>query len=180
MKDPHVRSLVIILSILCVIALLSLVLTLPAPNNLAGQSSPLVAQAGKGVDDVPRKDSRDPEIKEFIARYFRTWSNQDMEGYDACFMPEATIQYIAGEGQLSTQLRPDFIESQRQHHRTAAHRATEVAESVNIRYEEKLARVVVYWKLTAGPRTEYGYDHFTLMKHEKNWRIVNLVFYQTR
>ena len=51
---------------------------------------------------------------------------------------------------------------------------------MDIRFESKLARVVVYWKLTAGPKTEYGYDHFTLMKHEGRWRIVNLVFYVTK
>jgi ABC-type transporter MlaC component len=35
----------------------------------------------------------------------------------------------------------------------------------------------VYWKLTAGPRLQYGYDHFTLMKQNGEWKIVNLVFY---
>ena len=34
-----------------------------------------------------------------------------------------------------------------------------------------------HWKLTAGKRVEYGYDHFTLMKQDGQWRIVNLVFY---
>ena len=33
----------------------------------------------------------------------------------------------------------------------------------------KLARAIVYWKLTAGPRVEYGYDHFTLMKNRGKW-----------
>jgi hypothetical protein len=117
------------------------------------------------------------DVKEFIGRYFSTWSNQDMKGYDACFLPDACIQHIDARGNLTTSSRPDFIASQREYHRTAPYKTTEVAETVDIRFEEKLARVVVYWKLTAGPRIDYGYDHFTLIKHNGNWRIVNLVFY---
>jgi ketosteroid isomerase-like protein len=138
-------------------------------GSVAGQTRPAAAD--------PAKDSRGPEIKEFITRYFRTWSDQDMKGYNACFLPDASIQYISDRGTLTTYTREVFIADQTEYHRTAQHRTTEVAESVDIRFEEKLARVVVYWKLTAGPRTEYGYDHFTLIKHEGGWRIVNLVFY---
>jgi pyroglutamyl-peptidase len=118
------------------------------------------------------------DIKEFIERYFSTWSKQDMKGYDACFMPDACIQHIDPKGRISTMPRVQFIASQRNYHRTSPVRTTEVAESVDIRFEEKLARVVVFWKLTAGRRVETGYDHFTLMRHEGQWRIVNLVFYQ--
>src|SRR5262249_6099105 len=105
---------------------------------------------------------------------------QDMKGYEACFLPEASIQNIDAEGRLTTQARAPFIESQRNYHRTAEHRTTEVPETIDIRIEKKLARVVVYWKLTSGPRTENGYDHCTLVKHEGGWRIVNLVFYETK
>jgi hypothetical protein len=130
---------------------------------------------GETKKDPRARDTK--EIKEFIGRYFRTWSEQDMKGYDACFLPDASIQHIGSRGRLSTYSRPDFIESQREYHRTSPHKTTEVAETVDIRFEERLARVVVYWKLTAGPRTSRGYDHFTLMRHEGSWRIVNLVFY---
>jgi pyroglutamyl-peptidase len=125
------------------------------------------------------KEAKQQEIKEFIGRYFSTWSAADMKGYDACFLPDAVIQHIDGQGRLSTTARVDFIASQRDYHRTAPHKTTEVAESIDIRVEEKLVRVVVFWKLTAGPRLEYGYDHFTLLKLNGQWRIVNLVFYST-
>ncbi len=119
------------------------------------------------------------EIKEFIGRYFRTWSEQDMKGYEACFLPEASIQHISTAGRLTTTARPQFIASQRNYHRNSPVRTTEVAENVDIRLEERLARVVVFWKLTAGARTEWGYDHFTLIRQDGQWRIVNLVFYET-
>jgi len=116
-------------------------------------------------------------VKEFIGRYFRTWSDQDMKGYDECFLPDACIQYLDSQGGLSTYSRLQFVADQRDYHRRAPVRATEVAESIDIRFEARLARVVVPWKLTAGPRTERGYDHFTLVRNQGNWRIVNLVFY---
>jgi hypothetical protein len=56
-----------------------------------------------------------------------------------------------------------------------------VPESIDIRFEAKLARVVVYWKLTIGSTREvFGYDHFTLSKRNGKWGIVNLVFYETK
>ena len=57
--------------------------------------------------------------------------------------------------------------------------AVEVPTSIDIRFEAKLARAVVAWKLTQGRRVETGYDHFTLIKLGGKWRIVNLVFYGT-
>jgi pyroglutamyl-peptidase len=120
---------------------------------------------------------RRQEVKDFIGRYFRTWSEQDMKGYNECFLPDACIQYIDSNGGLSTQSRVHFIASQTDYHRRARDRAVEVPESIEVSFEAKLARAVVYWKLTAGARIERGYDHFTLLKHEGNWRIVNLVFY---
>jgi len=134
------------------------------------------------AEQIPRKseDPRHQQVERFVRTYFRTWSNRDTEGYDACFLPKASIQFIDSEGQLSTYTRAQFVASQRKYHRTARHRMTEVAESIDIRFESKLARAVVHWKLTAGPTTDFGYDHFTLIKHEGEWRIINLVFYSQK
>jgi pyroglutamyl-peptidase len=126
------------------------------------------------------RDPRYPEVKEMIERYFRTWSEQDIKGYNDCFLPEACIQQLElPAGRVATFSRPVFIASQRHYHQTSPQRTVEVPETMDIRFEESLARVVVYWKLTAGPRTERGYDHFTLMKQDGSWRIINLVFYAT-
>ena len=132
--------------------------------------------SAKQTPDQPR-DAQRQEVEKFIRTYFRTWSNRDIEGYDACFLRTASIQFIDPRGKLKTYARAQFVADQRRHHRTARHRMTEVPESIDIRFESKLARAVVYWKLTAGPTTDFGYDHFTLIKQRGEWRIVNLVFY---
>lgn len=125
------------------------------------------------------KDPRQAEVKEMVTRYFKTWSDQDMRGYDACFLPDAVVQHIDDRGRVSNSGRAEFVASQREYHRTAPEKTVEVPETIEVTFEGKLARAVVYWKLTAGKRVEYGYDHFTLMKHDGKWRIVNLVFYGT-
>jgi pyroglutamyl-peptidase len=136
---------------------------------------------GTAAQGQPKKakteDAREREVKELIVRYFRTWSEQDMKGYDACFLPDAVIQFIDETGGLSSYGRRQFIANQSEYHRKATVKAIEVPESIDIRFEAKLARVVVFWRLTAGLRNETGYDHFTLLKHDGNWRIVNLTFY---
>jgi pyroglutamyl-peptidase len=136
---------------------------------------PTSGDGGTGGDaaDDPRRE----EVRELIVRYFRTWSEQDITGYDACFYSEACVQYLDGRGRLSTSSRNQFIASQREYHRSSTVRTVEVPETIDIRFEEQLARVVVHWKLTQGARTERGLDHFTLRKVDGSWRIVNLVFY---
>lgn len=119
------------------------------------------------------------EVRAFVEHYFRVWSDQDMDGYDDCFMTDAAIQHINDQGQLFTIPRPRFITSQRDAHRRSPSRMVEVPESIEIRFEQKLARAVVSWKLTAGARVEKGYDHFTLKRDRGRWRIANLLFYST-
>ncbi len=129
---------------------------------------------------VPPSDPRRAEVEELIHRYFRTWSDQDMAGYGACFCREACIQFIDSQGEISTFALGPFLAGQQEAHRAARHRQTEVPESIDIRFEAQLARAVVYWKLTAGPRTDFGYDHFTLVKQRGQWRIAHLIFYVTK
>ncbi len=133
-----------------------------------------------GADDDRPADPRHQEVEKLIRHYFATWSKQDMEGYGACFADGASIQLLDSQGKVTTFALAPFLANQRQAHCTARHRQTETPESIDIRFEARLARVVVYWKLTSGPRTEYGYDHFTLVKSKGGWRIVNLVFYVTK
>jgi hypothetical protein len=130
--------------------------------------------------DPPPNDPRVAEVEELVRRYFRTWSNQDLKGYGECFMPGACVQFIGPNGQLEHSDLAPFLASQAECHRVAPHRMIETPQTIEIRIEARLARAVVYWKLTAGPRAEFGYDHFTLMKHRGEWRIVNLVFYGTK
>jgi hypothetical protein len=140
----------------------------------------LLAVAGyTAAADPAAEDAAKAEVQQLIDRYFRTWSNQDMDRYGQCFMPQAAVQLIDEAGQLHTMPLAPFLRSQQDAHRQAANRMSETAESVEIRFDANLAHALVYWKLVDGPRTEYGYDHFTLMKSDGKWRIANLVFYTT-
>jgi pyroglutamyl-peptidase len=49
-----------------------------------------------------------------------------------------------------------------------------------VRLEGRLARVIVHWKLVAGDKVQYGYDHFTIVPVNGQWRIANLIFYETQ
>ena len=124
-------------------------------------------------------DRRSPEVEELIRRYFRTWSSQDMKGYGECFLENSTIQFIPSQGKVQQFALSEFLAYQADV-LSRGPRETEVPLSLDIRFEAELARVVVYWKLTAGPTEVFGYDHFTMIKRNGKWGIVNLVFYETQ
>jgi hypothetical protein len=122
------------------------------------------------------EDPRRKAVEELIYRYFRTWSNEDMAGYRECFHKSACIQYMDDKGGIDLKALPAFLASQAAVFR-AKGRGTETPESIEIRFERELARAVVYWKLTTERDTFYGYDHFTLVRKDGRWVVVNLVFY---
>ncbi len=137
------------------------------------------AAAAAQPSPSPSPTARERDVKTFIEHYFKCWSDQDMDAYDDCFMADACIQYIDDHGQLFTTPRPRFVASQRELHRRSSVRSIEVPETIEIRFEQKIARVVAYWRLNAGARVQKGYDHFTLIQDRGAWRIVNLLFYAT-
>lgn len=150
--------------------------------NETGQETPkpeAKADADAQPAPAPAATAREREVKAFVEHYFKVWSDQDMDAYDDCFMTDASIQYIDHRGQLFTTPRQRFVASQREIHRRSTVRSVEVPETIEIRFEQQFARAVVYWKLTAGPRVQKGYDHFTLKRDGGRWRIVNLLFYST-
>lgn len=127
----------------------------------------------------PAADPREKDVRDLIDRYFLTWSAKDIDRYGQCFASQAAIQLLDPAGKLTTLPLRAFLETQRDAHRNSAVDMKETPESVEVRFEGKLARVVVHWKLVAGERTEVGYDHFTLMPVGGQWRIANLIFYET-
>jgi pyroglutamyl-peptidase len=137
------------------------------------------AAAAAQPSPTPAASARERNVKAFIEHYFKSWSDQDMDAYDDCFMTDACIQYVDDKGQLFTTPRQRFVASQREVHRRSSVRSVEVPETIEIRFEQKLARVVAYWRLNAGSRIQKGYDHFTLIQERGTWRIVNLLFYAT-
>lgn len=120
-----------------------------------------------------------PAVEKLIKHYFLSWSEQRMKDYGDCFADGAVVQEINRGGEIYTQNKVPFVAGQAAYHKSATHKAVEVPVRTEIRFEADLARAVVYWKLTAGPRLQYGYDHFTLIKQGDDWKIVNLVFYGT-
>ena len=94
-------------------------------------------------------------------------------------MPQAAIQLVSKEGGLITMPLRQFLSTQRKAHEESKEPMKETPESVEVRFEANLARVIVFWKLTVGEREETGYDHFTLMQSGGKWRIANLIFYES-
>jgi hypothetical protein len=132
--------------------------------------------AEPAADAKARQDADVAEVRRLIERYFRTWSAQDIERYGQCFMPQAVVQQVDGEALMTSSLSP-FLKGQAAAHKNSPHPMTETPEHIDVRLEASLARAVVEWKLVAGDRVETGYDHFTLMRYQGQWRIANLIFY---
>jgi len=129
----------------------------------------------KSLDESPNPEL--PAVKKLIDDYFKSWSEQRMKDYGNCFAEGSVIQEISRSGDIHTQMKGPFVATQTTYHKMALFRAVEVPVRTDITFEADLARAVVYWKLTAGPRIQFGYDHFTLIKQGGQWKIVNLVFY---
>lgn len=125
-------------------------------------------------------DPREAEVNTLIREYFKSWSEQRMRDYGNCFAEDAVIQEVASSGRLHTQMKDPFVATQTTYHKMAVFKAVEVPVKTTISFEADLARAVVYWKLTAGPRLQYGYDHFTLVRDGSKWKIAHLIFYGVR
>ncbi len=94
-------------------------------------------------------------------------------------MPQSAVQLVDPSGRLTTLPLRTFLESQREAHKNSAG-MNETPLSVDVQLEGRLARVIVHWKLVAGDKVQYGYDHFTIMPVNGQWRIANLIFYETQ
>lgn len=125
-----------------------------------------------------KEDPRTADVKKFVERYFRTWSNREMDAYGEGFLREAVVQFIDDRGQVNTQGTVEFLADQRRFQ--SLRPAKEYPLAADVRFEGPLARAVVHWKLEDGANPpRYGYDHFTLVRRDGQWRILNLVFYGT-
>jgi hypothetical protein len=124
-------------------------------------------------------DPREQEVRDLIDRYFLTWNAKDVDRYGQCFMPQAAIQLMDASGGMTTLPLRAFLDTQREAHRSGDD-LHETPESVDVRLEGRIARAIVHWKLVAGERVQWGYDHFTLVKVGNQWRIANLIFYETQ
>jgi hypothetical protein len=127
-----------------------------------------------------RSTSAHPEesaVRQFLETYFSTWSAQDMDGYAACFSPQARISFVHRGGQTDTQGLTDFLHGQKLGHQSALSPMKEVPLSMEISGDKRVAQAGVRWKLTKGSTEETGLDYFTLIKTPSGWRIISLAFY---
>lgn len=148
--------------------------------GVVGCVTAVAVPVAASADVPPANELREVEVRKLIDRYFRSWSAQDMERYGQCFARQAIVQFVDANGTLVSLPLPNFLRSQREAHKKSKHKMTETAEKVDVLFEKNLARVVVYWKLVDGDRTQYGYDHFTLLPvGGGGWRIANLLYYGT-
>ncbi|MCC6493363.1 MAG: nuclear transport factor 2 family protein [Pirellulales bacterium] len=137
----------------------------------------LAAAVNALAADTAVSDPREAEVRQLVDRYFRTWSAQDIPRYGQCFAAQAVVQMIDSSGELTTMPLAPFLRSQQEAHRRAAAPMTEAPESIEVRFDAKVAHALVYWKLVEGDRLQYGYDHFTLIRQQDKWRIAHLLFY---
>jgi hypothetical protein len=128
------------------------------------------SKAEKGAADTP-------ELRTFLSRYFSTWSAQDMEGYGACFDPQARILFISKSGQIVSEGTIDFLHGQKMAHQTSEVRMTEHPVQMTIQGDAKVAQAAVTWVLNKGASEQRGTDFFTLRHDDGGWKIVTLVFY---
>ena len=123
------------------------------------------------ADDLTEKKI----IEEAVDRYFSTWSNMDMEGYESCFHPNAIIHFERS-GEVREEKLSTFIEGHKNAHAYSTERMKEIPLSKKIQYDKGIAQVTVRWKLTSNSREQYGYDYFTLIKYKKKWKVIYLIF----
>lgn len=123
------------------------------------------------------KHADDANVRAFLDRYFSTWSARDMEGYGACFHPQARVLFIAKNGDVLTQGLTDFLHGQKLGHEQSSVPMFEKPLTMQIMGDAQVVQAKVTWVLTKGSSETRGVDYFTLKREGKGWKIVTLVFY---
>jgi hypothetical protein len=125
----------------------------------------------------PSAHPDDASIRAFLTRYFSTWSAKDMDGYAACFHPQARVLFLTDSGQVASEGLTDFLHGQRLAHETASVPMSEKPLDMTIQGDAKIVQASVTWVLSKGSTEERGTDFFTLKREGDGWKIVTLVFY---
>ena len=145
----------------------------------------IVATAGVTVGAVHlaesfhRADPRTAEVEELIrATTFARGPARTSKATASASWKTPPSSSSTRMGRSRTTLCPPSLRTKASS--SAGRNASEVPVSIEIRFESELARVVVNWKLSTGVSEVLGYDHFTLLKRNGKWGIVNLAFYNTK
>lgn len=136
--------------------------------NLCADSAPAASDAEQNERQA---------VDQSIRHYFEVWSHNDLVGYASCFYPKAQIAYMSKTGQVSVLPLNKFVESQRQFLHNAKAPVSEIPESIEIERHEMTAHVRVHWKLDEGGKITRGWDFYTVLKVNGEWKISYLVFF---
>ena len=115
-------------------------------------------------------------LNRLVRIYFASWSDQDIETYEKCFFPDASVEFIDSSSKSHSFSLPMFIALQRKAHEMAPVPMKESATDVKIDAREDEARVMVRWELLKGDKSSIGTDIFSMEKRNGKWRIARLVF----
>lgn len=126
----------------------------------------------------PAASDDEKAVRAHLEHYFATWSAQDMDGYAACFHPQARISFNLGEGRVSSEGLTDFVHGQKISHQTATAPMKEVPLEMKITAAKAIAQAAVKWELRKAGGNKTGTDLFTLTRTPDGWRIIALVWEQ--
>jgi hypothetical protein len=116
-------------------------------------------------------------VREFLTRYFSTWSAKDMDGYGACFHPQARVTFVNKNGSADGIGLTDFLHGQKMSHQMAEKPMKEVPLDMQISGDARVTQAAVKWHLTKADGDETGMDYFTLVYAEGKWSILSLAFF---
>jgi hypothetical protein len=139
----------------------------------------LFASLALVLPSCSKADSPDEAaVRAHLTKYFTTWSAKDMDGYGACFQPQARITFVMNGGNISVETLTDFLHSQRMAHEQSASPMKEEPTDMKITVGKGIAQAAVRWKLTKDSSSSTGTDFFTLARTADGWRILALVWEQ--
>lgn len=125
---------------------------------------------------LPAAEPAESAIRAGVERYFKSWSEQDLRTYQACFHPDAIVFYKAGDGSLVRLMLEPFIESQRLAHANSSTPMREIPTKIEILTAKNFASALVHWELTKPGGVTRGVDVFTWVLRDGEWKIASLVF----
>jgi hypothetical protein len=133
------------------------------------------AGAGGKTPTGPHPD--EANIHKFLNTYFSTWSAKDMDGYGACFHPQARVLMLDSDDKVTSQGLTDFLHGQKMAHQLSKESMVEKPLEMRLQGDMRAVQAEVTWVLTKGNSEVRGTDFFTLKREGNGWKIVALVFY---
>ena len=140
----------------------------------------LLLSCGQRESPPPQPDPVVEDVRAFLTKYFLVWSEKKMGDYEDLFDKSAIVHFVDESGKVVDWPLGPFIDSQRQAHAAAPAPMIETAErmEISISPDGRAAQAAVKWKLVEGHKVTVGWDHFTLLRRDNRWFILNLVFYK--